>query len=85
MAVRFGGDCTKSALENRFRRIKSDAVLINQAFAKGIDPITLDIGGKDGQVPIKGGNGGQIFSVFSHHSTYTRFPYCLDLFCAFGY
>ena len=40
----FGGDCTKSAIDNRFRRIKSDARLIKDALAKGIDPITLPVG-----------------------------------------
>ncbi|KAL3422932.1 hypothetical protein PVAG01_04679 [Phlyctema vagabunda] len=41
---RFGGDCTKSAVENRFRRIKTDAKLINDALSNKIDPITLPIG-----------------------------------------
>jgi hypothetical protein len=62
MAARFGGDCTKSSLENRFRRIKTDAKLMNNAVAKGVDPINLDIGGPDGVVPIKGGASGQIRS-----------------------
>ena len=44
----FGGDCTMSAIENRFRRIKSDAKLINKALAHGIDPFSLPIGGEDG-------------------------------------
>jgi hypothetical protein len=49
---RFGGDYTFSALRNRFRRIKKDAKLINDAIEKDIDPITLDIGGTDGEVAI---------------------------------
>ncbi|PBP23364.1 hypothetical protein BUE80_DR005982 [Diplocarpon rosae] len=44
LSTRFGGDCTKSAIENRFRRIKIDAKLINDAVKKGVDPITLPIG-----------------------------------------
>jgi hypothetical protein len=55
ISKRFGGDCTFSALENRFRRIKKDAKLINDAIAKGIDPITLDIGGTDGEVAVPPG------------------------------
>jgi hypothetical protein len=55
IAQRFGGDCTKSSLENRFRRIKTDAHLINNAIKKGIDPISLQIGGHDGGIPLKGG------------------------------
>ncbi|KAH8805948.1 hypothetical protein F5884DRAFT_755497 [Xylogone sp. PMI_703] len=47
IAVRFGGDCTKSALENRFRRIKADAKRMNDAVARGIDPVTLIIGAYD--------------------------------------
>ncbi|CAL3970304.1 unnamed protein product [Diplocarpon coronariae] len=44
ISTRFGGDCTKSAIENRFRRIKVDAKLVNDAVEKGVDPITLPIG-----------------------------------------
>jgi hypothetical protein len=55
ISKRFGGDCTFSALENRFRRIKKDAKLINDAIANGIDPITLDIGGTDGEVAVPPG------------------------------
>jgi hypothetical protein len=63
MATRFGGDCTKSSLENRFRRIKTDATMINKAVKMGIDPITLNIGGADGVAPIKGGSSfGQVLS-----------------------
>jgi hypothetical protein len=71
ISKRFGGDCTNSALENRFRRIKKDAKLINDAIAKGIDPITLDIGGTDGEVAVKPGklpkiraNGREKLSLF---------------------
>jgi hypothetical protein len=53
IAARFGGDCTISALENRFRRIKKDAKLINDSIAKGIDPITLPIGDTDGEVVMR--------------------------------
>ncbi|TAQ86433.1 hypothetical protein B7494_g5243 [Chlorociboria aeruginascens] len=55
-SARFGGDCTKSALENRFRRIKSDAKLINDALKQGIDPITLAIGDAKGE-DTKSGRG----------------------------
>ncbi|KAG9236712.1 hypothetical protein BJ875DRAFT_503184 [Amylocarpus encephaloides] len=44
LATKFGGDCTRSALENRFRRIKRDAKAMNEALDKGINPITLPIG-----------------------------------------
>ncbi|PBP20182.1 hypothetical protein BUE80_DR009006 [Diplocarpon rosae] len=44
LSTRFGGDCTKYAIENRFRRIKIDAKFINDAVKKGVDPITLPIG-----------------------------------------
>jgi hypothetical protein len=47
-----------SAIENRFRRIKSDAKLIRDALAKGIDPITLPIGGPDGQVAPRASKNG---------------------------
>lgn len=69
MSDRFGGDCTKSALENRFRRIKSDAERINEAVRKGIDPIILNVG-DTGRVAIKGGKSGhgQTFPD-SHQST----------------
>jgi hypothetical protein len=43
-----GGDCTGSACENRFRRIKQDAKAINAALKDGVDPITLKIGESDG-------------------------------------
>ncbi|KAI9729495.1 MAG: hypothetical protein M1818_008518 [Claussenomyces sp. TS43310] len=42
----FGGDCTVSALENRFRRIKADAKSIRDALSEGIDPITLELASK---------------------------------------
>ncbi|KAF4613410.1 hypothetical protein G7Y89_g15477 [Cudoniella acicularis] len=51
----FGGGCTTSAIENRFRRLKSDAKLINDALKKGIDPITLNIGDTQGEVALKSG------------------------------
>lgn len=40
-----GEKCSASALENRFRRIKSDARLIREALAKGTDPATLNLDG----------------------------------------
>jgi hypothetical protein len=71
MSKRFGGDCTFSALENRFKRIKKDAKLINDAIGKGIDPITLGIGGTDGEVAVKPGkiraNGREKLSLFFEH------------------
>lgn len=66
IAVRFGGDCTKSALENRFRRVKADAKLINDAIKNGIDPITLNIGETNGQVALNGkGSSGQTLRIIS--------------------
>jgi len=53
IAARFGGDCTTSAVENRFRRIKKDAQLINDSIKKGIDPITLPIGDTDGEAAVR--------------------------------
>ncbi|PMD37335.1 hypothetical protein L207DRAFT_74220 [Hyaloscypha variabilis F] len=53
IAARFGGDCTTSAVENRFRRIKKDAHLINESIKKGIDPITLPIGDTDGVAAVR--------------------------------
>jgi hypothetical protein len=71
MSKRFGGDCTFSALENRSKRIKKDAKLINDAIGKGIDPITLGIGGTDGEVAVKPGkiraNGREKLSLFFEH------------------
>ncbi|TGO42507.1 hypothetical protein BHYA_0007g00060 [Botrytis hyacinthi] len=54
ISLRFGGDCTASALENRFRRLKSDAKLINDAVAKGEDPIFMNVGDTNGEVACKG-------------------------------
>ncbi|OBT68883.1 hypothetical protein VE03_02176 [Pseudogymnoascus sp. 23342-1-I1] len=42
-AKAFGGDCTKWAIDNRFRSLKTDAKKIVDALASGLDPITLDI------------------------------------------
>ena len=39
-----GSDCSASALENRFRRIKQDSKRINDAISRGVDPLTLGIG-----------------------------------------
>ncbi|KAA8573967.1 hypothetical protein EYC84_005509 [Monilinia fructicola] len=49
ISVRFGGDCTVSALENRFKRLKSDAKLINAAVANGEDPININVADTNGQ------------------------------------
>lgn len=39
------------AVQNRFRQIKSDAKLINDALRRGVDPVTLAIGKDDrGQI-----------------------------------
>ncbi|THV52198.1 hypothetical protein BGAL_0086g00200 [Botrytis galanthina] len=54
ISLRFGGDCTASALDNRFRRLKSDAKLINAAVAKGEDPILINVGDTNGEVACKG-------------------------------
>ncbi|CAD6443648.1 ba322ab6-cabc-4c17-89f2-6995816ea521 [Sclerotinia trifoliorum] len=54
ISVRFGGDCTASAIDNRFRRLKSDAKLINAAIAKGEDPIFMNVGDTNGNVAYKG-------------------------------
>ena len=57
ISARFGGDCTQSAIENRFRRIKSDAKLMNDALANGVDPFTLPIGGDDAVKAPSGSRG----------------------------
>ncbi|KAF7887040.1 uncharacterized protein EAF02_003687 [Botrytis sinoallii] len=54
ISIRFGGDCTASALDNRFRRLKSDAKLINAAVARGQDPILMNVGDTNGEVACKG-------------------------------
>ncbi|KAG4439123.1 hypothetical protein IFR05_005410 [Cadophora sp. M221] len=58
ISAKFGGDCTKSAIENRFRRLKSDAKLINDAVKNGVDPISINVGDTDGKIAIAGGGGG---------------------------
>jgi hypothetical protein len=70
IAPRFGGDCTASALENRFRRIKKDAKLINDSIVEGIDPITLAIGDTDGEAAIRGvkRGPGQIKNFLNHQA-----------------
>ncbi|QSZ33889.1 hypothetical protein DSL72_005463 [Monilinia vaccinii-corymbosi] len=50
---RFGGDCIVSPLENRFRRLKSDAKLINIAVGEGEDPININVADTDGQIACK--------------------------------
>ncbi|TGO56129.1 hypothetical protein BCON_0082g00420 [Botryotinia convoluta] len=68
ISVRFGGDCTASALDNRFRRLKSDAKLINAAVAKGEDPILMNVGDTNGEIACKG-KGGNKFMLFSRLSS----------------
>jgi hypothetical protein len=43
-----GSDCTASALENRFRSIKQDGKRINDALSNGVDPLSLNIGSREG-------------------------------------
>lgn len=66
ISLRFGGDCTASALDNRFRRLKSDAKLINAAVAKGEDPILMNVGDTNGEIACKGKGGDEsmFFLVF---------------------
>ncbi|KIM99632.1 hypothetical protein OIDMADRAFT_55547 [Oidiodendron maius Zn] len=44
LSQKMGSDCSASALENRFRRIKQDSKRINDAISRGVDPLTLGIG-----------------------------------------
>ncbi|KAF5874488.1 uncharacterized protein Bfra_004498 [Botrytis fragariae] len=74
ISVRFGGDCTASALDNRFRRLKSDAKLINAAVARGEDPILMNVGDTNGEIACKGKGGNElmfflVFQVPYHKST----------------
>ncbi|KAK0124023.1 hypothetical protein ONS95_009009 [Cadophora gregata] len=70
ISSRFGGDCTKSAIENRFRRIKSDAKLINDAVKNGVDPITINVGDTDGMIAIAGtGRGNEIARCYGGDAT----------------
>lgn len=76
IAVRFGGDCTKSALENRFRRLKSDAKLINDAVSNGIDPITINVGDTKGEAAMTGkGSTGQATNTSLHSRALCTFPF----------
>ena len=83
ISARFGGDCTKSAIENRFRRLKSDAKLINDAVKNGVDPITINVGDTDGRIAISGsGRGnGQTFISPQHTHTHTHKHAHFLLFC----
>lgn len=66
IAKRYGGDCTVSALDNRFRRVKADAKLLNDALAQGIDPITITTDSLNGKVGNgKGTKQGRKFLCFS--------------------
>lgn len=76
---RFGGDSTTSAIENRFRRIKTDAKLVNIAVNKGQDPIILNIGGENGHTPMKGGaSGGQNAFLYFCSLATAHFPIKTD-------
>lgn len=44
IATNYGGDCTKWGIDTQFRKIKTDAMLIRRAVAKGVDPITVPVG-----------------------------------------
>jgi len=66
ISARFGGDCTAGAIQNRFKRIKKDAVLINQAVAAGIDVITINVGDTSGANAIKGGMGQKAHIFYMH-------------------
>jgi len=44
IAKAMGSDCTSSAIENRFRKIKVEAKWIEDALEKGIDPLSLNLG-----------------------------------------
>ena len=57
----FGGDCTRSAIDNRFRKIKTDAILIRKAIADGVDPFTLPIGEKGNDAAGSRGSGQDFF------------------------
>ncbi|EDN97078.1 predicted protein [Sclerotinia sclerotiorum 1980 UF-70] len=47
-------NCTASALYNRFRRLESDAKLINAAVDRGEDPIFVNVGDTNGNFACKG-------------------------------
>ncbi|OBT95909.2 hypothetical protein VE01_06093 [Pseudogymnoascus verrucosus] len=60
IAKAFGGDCTKWAIDNRFRSLKTDAKRIGDALASGLDPISLDIpSGAKGRNPSIADNAAQ--------------------------
>jgi hypothetical protein len=61
-----------SALENRFRRVKTDAKSLNDALAQGIDPITISTDSLNGKTG-KGRTGAiQVFILsFKAHITST--------------
>ncbi|TVY51665.1 hypothetical protein LCER1_G004682 [Lachnellula cervina] len=68
ISARYGGDCTKWAIENRLRRVKTDAKRINNALVQGIDPITLNIEGYQGEVAARAKGCGQaVFIIFFQH------------------
>jgi hypothetical protein len=57
-----GSDCTSSALENRFRRIKQDGKRINDAISTGVDPLSLGIGSGEGT------NSGSLYNHFPYYT-----------------
>ncbi|TVY40897.1 hypothetical protein LSUB1_G002345 [Lachnellula subtilissima] len=76
ISARYGGDCTNSAIENRMRRVKTDAKRINNALTQGIDPITLIIEGHQGEVAARGKGRGQavLLHSFSTNTLHTKSP-----------
>jgi hypothetical protein len=67
ISTAFGGDCTKSAIDNRFRKIKSHAVLIKKALADGRDPFSLHIDEKGSDSSATLMKGGHVFSCISFY------------------
>lgn len=61
-----------SALENRFRRIKGDAKALNDALARGIDPITIPTDSLNGKIGKGRLQPKRVFissKIFTHHIT----------------
>jgi hypothetical protein len=57
-------------LENRFRRIKADAKLINNAVKDGVDVITINVGDTNGAIAVGKGTAG-----FFYHSSTLRISF----------
>jgi hypothetical protein len=84
IARAMGGDCTGSACENRFRRIKQDAKAINAALKNGIDPMTLNIGEQEVSNRSAPRSHGwyNVFSSDSMHNTYLLLhKFCFEALC----